>query len=118
MTTLDELRAAAITEAEAYERYGDEIARKTIITMERPKSAPAPQGWKLSHFYRPAPGAEDMAVYERKTEVGTTPDGLRLGIKRGGPDGGMNLYLGGWRVGYYKTEGGLQRAIKRHSEGA
>lgn len=36
-------------------------------------------------------------------------------VRRGHPNG-IQLFVGGWRVGFYKTEAGLARAIARHSE--
>jgi len=36
-------------------------------------------------------------------------------VRRGHPLGAQ-LFVGGWRVGFYKTEAGLARAIARHTE--
>lgn len=65
-----------------------------------------------------ARAATEARAYEKwnSTKVGETPDGTRLATKES--NAGTNLYVGGWRVGTYKTEGGLQRAITRYKKGA
>lgn len=35
-------------------------------------------------------------------------------VRRGHPLG-VQLFVDGWRVGFYKTDAGLQRAIDRHA---
>jgi hypothetical protein len=60
-----------------------------------------------------------MAEFDETTvEVTTTPrvdEEVAPGItvRRGHPLGAQ-LFVGGWRVGFYKTEAGLTRAIARH----